>query len=69
MHTILTFALLILAVPVIVYLYHALSDMNGLGKGKCNSKDYEIAEKIAEKKEEKEAGSHEETKRDIKGDD
>ncbi len=50
MHTILTFALLILAVPVIVYLYHAVSDMNGLGAGKCNSKDYEIAEKIAEKK-------------------
>ena len=49
MHTILTLVLLVLAVAVIVYLYHALPDMNGFGTGKCTSEEYEIAEKIAEK--------------------
>ena len=50
MHTILTLVLLVLAVAVIVYLYHALPDMNGFGTGKCTSEDYEIAEKIAARK-------------------
>lgn len=50
MSTLLTLALSVIAVVVVYYLFTTLPDSKGLGKGKCSEKDYEIADKLAEKK-------------------
>ena len=50
MNTLLTLLLSVIAVAVIYYLFTTLPDANGLGKGKCSEKDYEISDKLAEKK-------------------
>ncbi|MCR5231914.1 MAG: hypothetical protein K6B64_04630 [Acholeplasmatales bacterium] len=50
MSTFVTIALITLAVVGIVYLYKVLSEADMDEKGKCNAKDYEIADKIAAKK-------------------
>ena len=48
-----TFVLIVLvafAVAFFAYLFSVLSDQDKSEKGKCNSKDYEIADKIATRK-------------------
>lgn len=50
MNTFVTVVLVAFAVAVIAYLFSVLSDKDNSEKGKCNSKDYEIAEKIAARK-------------------
>ena len=44
--------LLVLAVSfaIIIYLFVVLPDVGGTEQGKCSAKDYEIAEKIAARK-------------------
>ena len=50
MNTLLTLVVVALAIAVIAYLSNVLSDMGSSAKGKCDSKDYEIADQIAQKR-------------------
>ena len=50
MNTLLIVVLVALAIAVIAYLSNVLPDMGGTAKGTCNSEDYQIADKIAARK-------------------
>ena len=50
MWTFVTIALVAIMVALLVYLFNTLPDASGLGKGKCDEKDYEITDKLASKK-------------------
>ncbi len=50
MSTFATLVLAVFAIAVVAYLFSVLSDKDTNEKGKCNSKDYEIAENVASKK-------------------
>ena len=50
MMTFITVASIVFIVAVLTYLFTTLPDAKGLGKGKCNEKDYEITDKLASKK-------------------
>ena len=50
MNTLLMVVLVALVIAVITYLSNVLPDMGGNAKGKCSSADYELADKIAQRK-------------------
>lgn len=50
MNTLIVLVLIAIAVAVVAYLFNVLPDMGGSEKGSCNSEDYEIADKIASKR-------------------
>ena len=50
MNTFVTVVLIAFAVAVVAYLFSVLSDKDINEKGKCDAKDYEIAEKVASRK-------------------
>lgn len=50
MNTIITVVLAVVAISLVVYLFNVSLDKVGNEKGKCNSEDYEIADKVASRK-------------------
>ena len=50
MNTIVSIIIVVFAVAVFAYLFSVLSEQDKNEKGTCNSEDYEIADKIAARK-------------------
>lgn len=50
MNTMITVVLAVVAIALVVYLFNVSFDKVGNEKGKCNEEDYEIADKVASKR-------------------
>ena len=50
MNTLIVLIIMALAFATLAYLYHIVPDTEDHGKGRCNSEDYDIAAKIANRK-------------------
>lgn len=49
--TLIEITLLVLGIAFVVYIFNSTPDMfKGAGKGTCSEEDYEIADKLAERK-------------------